>query len=122
MPSITSLVLLTLTSLAAAKIHTVEVGENDAGEKGLYFSPTNITASVGDTVIFHFYPQHDVTQGPFDKPCTPTDGGFYSGAYSDTEDGKKKFVMNVTASDPIYFYCSVGMHCKNGMVGGINIP
>jgi plastocyanin len=116
MPSFKSLLLLALPTLISASIHTIDVGEN-----GLEFSPNNITAAVGDTVIFHFYPQHDVTQGPFDKPCTPTDGGFYSGAYSSTEDGKKKFVMNVTTTDPVYFYCSVSMHCKGGMVGGINV-
>ena len=116
MPSFKSLLFLTLPTLISASIHTIDVGEN-----GLHFSPTNITAAVGDTVIFHLYPQHDVAQGPFDKPCTPTDGGFYSGAYSNTEDGKKKFVMNVTTTDPVYFYCAVPMHCKGGMVGGINI-
>lgn len=30
------------------------------------------------------------------------------------------FLYNVTTTDPIAFYCSVGSHCKSGMVGVIN--
>jgi len=26
----------------------------------------------------------------------------------------------VTTTDPIYYYCSVGQHCSNGMVAAIN--
>lgn len=30
------------------------------------------------------------------------------------------FQVNVTTTDPIFFYCSVGNHCKDGMVGVVN--
>ncbi|KAF2690676.1 hypothetical protein K458DRAFT_412024 [Lentithecium fluviatile CBS 122367] len=113
-----SLVLLGAT-LAAAEVHTVDVGES-----GLSFSPETLTVATGDTVIFHLYPSHDVVSGPFDSPCTPTDGdgGFYSGAFKDTDNGNKKFVVNVTSEDPVYYYCSVQKHCQSGMVGGWNLP
>ncbi|KAF2710589.1 hypothetical protein K504DRAFT_405927, partial [Pleomassaria siparia CBS 279.74] len=115
MPSFKSLILLTAAALA--EVHTVEVGE-----KGLVISPNNFKAAVGDTVIFKLYEKHDIAQSPFDKPCNPLNGGIYSGPYSDTDGGKKKFVMNVTTTDPIWYYCSTPTHCINGMVGGINLP
>jgi hypothetical protein len=36
--------------------------------------------------------------------------------------GKKKNVFRVTvnSTEPMYYYCSVGMHCANGMVAAIN--
>ena len=36
----------------------------------------------------------------------------YSGPYSDTDNGAKKFVVNVTSNDPVYYYCSVQKHCE----------
>ncbi|KAF2796486.1 hypothetical protein K505DRAFT_237680 [Melanomma pulvis-pyrius CBS 109.77] len=116
MPSFKS--LLFLAAVAAAEIHTVEVGD----DQSLKFSPANITAQVGDTVIFKLYPQHNVAQGAFESPCAPSDGGIYSGPFANTDGGKKKFVINVTTTDPIYYYCAVPTHCQKGMVGGINIP
>lgn len=111
--------LLLGAALAAAEIHTVDVGES-----GLSFEPQTLKVATGDTVIFEFYPRHNVVTGPFSSPCTPTggDGGFYSGEFSDTDNGKKKFVVNVTSEDPMYWYCSVQKHCESGMVGGWNLP
>jgi len=30
------------------------------------------------------------------------------------------FKVTVNSTDPIYYYCSVGMHCANGMVAAVN--
>ncbi len=64
-----------LASQASAKTITVAVGKS-----GLTFSPDTITAAVGDTLQFHFYPaDHSVAMGDFTAGCTPaTSGGFYS--------------------------------------------
>ncbi|KAF2183278.1 hypothetical protein K469DRAFT_583578 [Zopfia rhizophila CBS 207.26] len=109
--------LLTLAPFALAAVHEVEVGAS-----GQVFTPRTFSAAVGDIVIFKLSPNHDVAEGDFDKPCEPDDDGFYSGPYSGTDNGDKKFVINVTTDDPIYYYCAVQNHCQNGMVGGINIP
>ena len=111
--------LLLTAALATAEVHTVDVGE-----EGLAFDPPTINVKTGDTVIFHLYPRHNVVTGPFDSPCTPTsgDGGFFSGNFADTDNGNKKFVVNVTSEDPMYYYCSVMKHCESGMVGGWNLP
>jgi len=113
-----SFLVTSLAAIASAAVHTIDVGEN-----GFKFEPETIdNVQQGDILIFHLYPRHNVVQGAFDSPCTPSDGGFYSGPFSETDDGKKKFVVNVTSNDPVYWYCSVEKHCENGMVGGANIP
>jgi hypothetical protein len=32
------------------------------------------------------------------------------------------FVVNVTSTDPIWFYCSLASHCQSGMSGVVNAP
>lgn len=117
MVSSKALLLLTSFTTALAEVHTVDVGED-----GLKFTPQVIQAQTGDQVIFHLYPSHNVVEGNFNTPCMPSDDGFYSGPFSDTDNGKKKFVVNVTTNNAIYYYCSVQTHCQSGMVGGINVP
>ncbi|KAF2732397.1 hypothetical protein EJ04DRAFT_525325 [Polyplosphaeria fusca] len=109
--------ILSLAASAFAATHVVEVGES-----GLHFEPQTVPADEGDTVIFKFYPQHDVAQAAFNAPCVGSNGGFYSGPFTGTDNGKKKFVYNVTSTSPIWFYCTTGKHCQQGMVGAINAP
>lgn len=46
--------------------HTVVVG----GPNKVFFSPSNITAQIGDTVTFQFQQKnHTVTQSTFAQPC-----------------------------------------------------
>ncbi|KAH0566247.1 hypothetical protein GP486_000345 [Trichoglossum hirsutum] len=96
----------------------------DVGEDGLVMSPKNVKANVGDVVQFTFYPpQHTVVQAAFDKPCEPLSGGFYSGVMSVSgAKSDKVFQINITNTDPIWYYCSIDSHCKTGMVGVINPP
>ncbi|KAJ4378295.1 hypothetical protein N0V86_005995 [Didymella sp. IMI 355093] len=104
-------------TLASAAVHTVRVGQS-----GLVFTPQTISAVRGDTVVFELFPGHNVVEGDSDSPCQTDEDDFYSGPYSDTDSGAKKFVVNVTSDDPVYYFCSVQRHCQSGMVGGINIP
>jgi plastocyanin len=107
---------------AFAKDITVGVGKT-----GLTFEPAEITADVGDIIHFKFWPKnHSVAQAAFAKPCEPLANGFWSG-YVPTADMAKaaetSFMYNVTnATAPIWFYCTQGQHCQNGMVGVINPP
>jgi plastocyanin len=56
--------------------HSVTVG----GPQGLSFSPEQLSAAVGDTVIFTFLSQnHTATQSAFDTPCEPLAGGMDAG-------------------------------------------
>ncbi|KAG8667073.1 hypothetical protein FPOAC2_12220 [Fusarium poae] len=107
-------------SFASAAKHLVKVGDG-----GLTFEPAETTAKVGDTVEFHFYKgTHNVAQSSFAKPCEPINStAFFSGTW-DVKEGMsdKVFTINVTSEDPIWYYCAVGAHCQNGMVGAINAP
>jgi plastocyanin len=113
-----------MAGAALAKEHTIAVGDK-AGN--LVFKPDSIQAAEGDMVTFKFWPKnHSVAQATFANPCQPMQGGFWSG-FVPTSDAEKvastTFTYEVTnASAPIWFYCSQGKHCQNGMVGVINAP
>jgi len=111
--------ILALAATALGANHVVTLGEGGA----LKFSPSTVNASIGDTVEFLFYPaNHSVVQGNFDSPCTPRDGGYYSGFFFNTKSGPSanSFVISITDPNPIYLYCSQASHCNAGMVGIIN--
>lgn len=107
------------TALAAD--HLVVVGNGSE----LVFEPDNVKAAEGDTVTFKFWPKnHSVAQAAFDEPCQPMDGGFWSGYIPSADKAAPtEFMFTVkNASRPIWFYCTQGKHCQNGMVGVINGP
>ncbi|KAJ6024656.1 cupredoxin [Penicillium herquei] len=100
-------------------VHKVDVGEH-----GLLFDPASLSASVGDTVEFHFYPQnHSVAQASFDNACHPLNSsGFFSGFVPTSEESKTVFTLTINNTDPIWYYCGQEGHCQAGMVGVINPP
>ncbi|KAK7402776.1 hypothetical protein QQX98_011485 [Neonectria punicea] len=101
-------------------VHVVKVGDG-----GLTFDPEELTASVGDVVEFHFYPQaHSVAQSSFDAPCEPLNTtSFFSGPVA-VSSGVSDTVFSVTIENdqPIWYYCATAKHCQGGMVGVINAP
>jgi len=110
--------LLALGANAAS--HSIDVGEN-----GIKFDPETTTAAIGDTLEFHFYSGtggHSVVEGSFASPCQPATNGFFSGYIPGSKEGEMTFVVNVTSTDPIWFYCSLALHCGSGMVGVVNPP
>lgn len=94
-----------------------------AGGK-LAFVPSTITAAIGDTVVFSYYPSsHSVAEGVFPSACTPATDGFFSGLFSTTAAeviNPNIFTITIDTLDPTVFYCSSGKHCASGMVGVIN--
>ncbi|KAK4655924.1 hypothetical protein QC762_306720 [Podospora pseudocomata] len=105
---------------AGGATHSVTVG----GPQGLAFSPQELKASVGDTVIFTFLSQnHTATQSAFDTPCDPLDGGMDSGFQANannTVNPPPQVAMQVMVDTPLWFYCRQGNHCGKGMVFSIN--
>jgi plastocyanin len=106
--------------------HDVAVGKD-----GLVFSPDSLTASIGDTINFHFYAKnHSVVQSSFDSPCQPLSSSnssattVYSGfmPVSGEGQGESVFSMTVNSTGPIWLYCSQGKHCQGGMGMVINQP
>ncbi|KAK0716349.1 Cupredoxin [Lasiosphaeris hirsuta] len=105
--------LIALSATASAASHRIDVGKS-----GLTFTPDSVTAAVGDTLEFYFVGgTHDAVVGDYGAPCTPSATGerFSSGVQSGSA---TNVVVNTT--EPLYYYCSVGAHCANGMVAAIN--
>ncbi|EIN07206.1 hypothetical protein PUNSTDRAFT_53578 [Punctularia strigosozonata HHB-11173 SS5] len=105
---------------------TVLVGQNGT----LTYSPSNVTANVGDTIAFQFVSKnHTVTQSTFAAPCekmtTPAagiDSGFMFVAANATQFPQWSFTVT-NASAPLWFYCrqkSPVNHCESGMVFSVN--
>ncbi|KAG4434040.1 hypothetical protein IFR05_010462 [Cadophora sp. M221] len=108
------------TASASGSIHTVKVGDG-----GLVFSPDSMSAAIGDTVEFHFFPAtHSVAQSSFAAPCAPlNDTSFFSGGVR-TASGENEQTFSITINDtkPIWYYCGFPGHCGAGMAGVINPP
>jgi len=111
---------------ATPQVHQVVVG----GTGKLFYTPSNITAQVGDIIQFQFQQKnHTVTQSAFATPCrsltsTSTSGqvGFDSG-FMPVADGATTFpTFNITvnATTPIWAYCRQANHCGSGMVFSVN--
>ncbi|KAF2221363.1 hypothetical protein BDZ85DRAFT_169882, partial [Elsinoe ampelina] len=94
------------------------------------FEPNNLEASIGDTVVFEFYPlNHSVVRADYRYPCIPYEDtgadrrGFFSGFLPISRIGNDMPQWNITINDtaPIFYYCSAPGSCINyGMVGAIN--
>jgi len=109
--------ILAATSASAADTQ-VQVGNG-----GLTFTPNTVTAAVGDTVTFVYYPKnHTVTQSSFAAPCQPLAGGLDSG-FQPVAAGAASvpsFTVTVNVTTPLWFYCKQSSHCESGMVFAIN--
>ncbi|SPQ27319.1 a92c044e-de2e-4a32-9146-64d7f78753ef [Thermothielavioides terrestris] len=108
------------TVVSSGATHSVTVG----GPGGLAFTPAQISATPGDTVIFTFLSQnHTATQSSFDTPCQPLAGGMDSGFQpnpNNTVNPPPQVAMQVMVSTPLWFYCRQKGHCGKGMVFSIN--
>jgi len=116
----TASIVAVAASASAADTIQVAVGQN-----GLTFTPSDIKASVGQSVEFSFFPKnHSVTQSSFADPCHPLAGGFFSTFMPTTSESSTTFTLLVNDTKPIWIYCgqTTGNHCQSGMVAAINAP
>lgn len=86
------------TSATGIATHTFQVGPKSDPHQ---YVPTNITANVGDIVVFEFYPtNHSVVKADYLAPCVPASGNiFYSGAFDDFNEQQGQLVGPVSESD-----------------------
>ncbi|KAH6656749.1 hypothetical protein BKA67DRAFT_166801 [Truncatella angustata] len=100
--------------------HSVIVG----GPGGLAFSPAEVKAAVGDSVVFTFMSNnHTATQSAFAAPCDPLAGGMDSGFVpnvNNTINPPPQVAMQVMVATPLWFYCKQANHCGAGMTFSIN--
>ncbi|KUJ21609.1 Cupredoxin [Mollisia scopiformis] len=119
---------LSIGSALAASSVTVHVVQVGAANGTLAYFPNNIKAAVGDMIQFQFAPNnHTVTQSTFDQPCMPIAmnsnvTGVYSGFMPVTASATTTptYTVMVNATTPMWFYCSQGKHCQNGMTMVVN--
>jgi plastocyanin len=116
---------LVLLPFVFATVHDVTVGV--AGS--LKYSPEAISATVGDQVVFHFYPKnHTVSQSSFANPCGRAEGGFSSGFQpvpANQTDNFPTYTITINDTQPVWVYCGQGAgtpasHCGQGMVFAVN--
>ncbi|RAL05139.1 uncharacterized protein BO80DRAFT_398712 [Aspergillus ibericus CBS 121593] len=115
------------TTTSAIATHTVQVGSKEDPHQ---YSPHNITAAVGDIIVFEFYPRnHSVVKADYNAPCVPASGTiFYSGIFNSFNEQNGELVgppptwsLVVNDTKPTFFYCTAIDSCiGNGMVGVIN--
>lgn len=122
MHPILSAALFSLLPLSFAANIPIAVGNG-----GLIFNPSIVTANVGDTLSFSYYPRnHSVAQSSFADPCHPlASSGIFSGFQPlSAGPGPVEFVVEVNDTKPIWIYCSQakGSHCQNGMAMVVNQP
>ncbi|KAL6237065.1 hypothetical protein BDW75DRAFT_249534 [Aspergillus navahoensis] len=117
----------TTTSSSAKATHTIQVGPKEDPHG---YVPHSLNASVGDLIVFEFYPRnHSVVQADWKAPCMPADGDyFFSGIKNDFDEVNGQVVgelptwnWTVDREEPTFFYCTGRDSCiGNGMVGVIN--
>lgn len=123
----------------AAVTHQVTVG----GNAGLAYTPSQLTAAVGDMVVFTFMSaNHTVTQSAFASPCVAMAGGMDSGFQPNANNSVNpppQVAMQVMVDTPLCksravnedlrnpfankfkgFYCKQKGHCGKGMTFSIN--
>lgn len=67
-------------ALAALDLVLGKIIDVNVGQTGLTFTPSIVTADVGDKVNFHFFPvNHSVVQSSFAAPCVNIQPGVFSG-------------------------------------------
>ncbi|MCJ1394101.1 hypothetical protein MMC18_006979 [Xylographa bjoerkii] len=114
------------TSKVSVQVIQVSTANNTGA---LIFTPNSVTAAVGSLVQFQFHPMnHSVVQSTFANPCIPINNimpsvkGIFSGFQATTGVTTPIFTILINDTQPIWYYCSQGMHCQLGMVGVINPP
>ena len=106
-------IVLCFFNFSAQTTHTVNAGS-------YYYTPTNLTVQVGDSVIWiNDGGLHDVngninsiTNQPFNNPVT-------FDSPSTNSAGAVIFAYKFTVPGTYNYDCSVGSHAANGMVGSV---
>ena len=87
-----------------ARIHRVDVGMQGQ----FLFDPIQVAAIPGDVVLFTFHPlNHTLTEGSFEAPCLPLDGGFDTGFtnFNLADVNQREVAITVNDEDPRWFFC-----------------
>ncbi|KAL2054401.1 hypothetical protein ABVK25_005149 [Lepraria finkii] len=119
-----STLALSVVPFLLSLTHATNIPITVGADAELAFNPQVITASVGDTLTFSYFPKnHSVVQSSFTDPCHPLADGFFSGFQPlAAGPGPVEFVVTVNDTKPIWIYCSQTSHCQKGMAMVVNQP
>ena len=110
---------------SAKETFRVDVGAfsiEDSSQTEVLFRPNNISANVGDIVLFNMLGlSHSVTESSFERPCQYS-GGFDTGLQHNPNNVSGILIQElaVWSPGPTWFYCKQQGHCARGMVFAIN--
>ncbi|KAM0276139.1 hypothetical protein ACHAQH_007065 [Verticillium albo-atrum] len=100
------------------------------GASGHRFTEDEVTAEIGDTIEWIFYPaNHSVVRAEYGYPCTPYEyidigrKGFYSGPrpVAAITNDLPRYQVKVNDTEPIFYYCGAPGSCyQKHMIGVIN--
>ncbi|KAB8069529.1 hypothetical protein BDV29DRAFT_161359 [Aspergillus leporis] len=118
----------TSTTSTGIATWTIKVGHRSDPHQ---YVPHSLKASVGDIVVFEFYPRnHSVVEADYDVPCQPAHKPsiFTSGHFNSFNEQNGQLIgppptwsLVVNDTKPTFFYCTAIDSCNvNGMVGVIN--
>ncbi|KDQ59578.1 hypothetical protein JAAARDRAFT_33158 [Jaapia argillacea MUCL 33604] len=119
------LTISSLLSLALPLVRGVQIPVTVGGVGIIQYTPSSVTANVGDVVVFTFQQKnHTVTQSSFQSPCVQAPGGFDSGfvpvAANNTAGPFPTAQFTVQDTNPVWVFCRQTGHCQQGMVFAIN--
>jgi hypothetical protein len=93
------------------------------GERGLFFSPQNITARVSDVIKFTFYSgKHQIVQSDGPAGSCIKSSNLNSFASALQEGGEYNYIIPKSLkTDTLFYFCAYSSHCDYGMWGTIKI-
>ncbi|KAF8350528.1 hypothetical protein F5887DRAFT_1069539 [Amanita rubescens] len=122
-----SAALASLLAVATA-VSAVDIPVTVGGNGTLTFSPTNVTAAVGDVIVFTFAAKnHSATQSTFTDPCAKASASAIDSGFQFVSSTSSLPTFSVTVNDtsPLWIYCAQtnpASHCHLGMVFAANAP
>ena len=121
-----STLALSVVPFLLSLTHATNIPITVGADAELAFNPQVVTANVGDTLTFSYFPKnHSVVQSSFTDPCHPLADGFFSGFQPlAAGPGAVEFVVTINDTKPIWIYCAQTekSHCQKGMAMVVNQP
>ncbi|KAH6703439.1 hypothetical protein VD0002_g7338 [Verticillium dahliae] len=115
------------TSTSSRDPQTITIA---VGASGHRFTEDEVTAEIGDTIEWIFYPaNHSVIRAEYGYPCTPYEyidigrQGFYSGPkpVAAITNDPPRYQVKINDTEPIFYYCGAPGSCyQKHMIGVIN--
>ncbi|KAI8871971.1 hypothetical protein GQ42DRAFT_173318 [Ramicandelaber brevisporus] len=108
---------LALTQIVSSGQVLVKIGP------GYAFTPSLVTIHEGDSINFEYDPAsphpHNVVQSKSaQESCVPADNGWQSPVFTSSS-SPLTFTQTFPKASNLTFHCSLGIHCREGMVGTV---